>query len=315
MNQLIPTSRPTEAALRRLKRQEIQAKLVPYVSFILTHLALVILLITSFFADRMGINATLKIVLAVVAVLCILCEMIYIITVAVRWHRNVSALLDIQEKQRRTEEAARLKEKEDALTLEQHRNNVLLNERQRRQQHNVQNQPASFASSPANSHLQPQQGFPSFTPNAPQQPAAATRFSTSTPRGPYPNFSANGAPRPSFPQFPNNGNGAQQPSPRFPNNTPPQASFSSSSPMQGFPQFPDNTPRQSFTSAPDQAPQQTFNKYPDNVPQQPFPQYPNNGTPKGFPQFPSNPQPKTPHPEEGNGPNSQNRPWPTFDQR
>ncbi|HET8914010.1 MAG TPA: hypothetical protein VFN23_21230 [Ktedonobacteraceae bacterium] len=305
MNQLLPTTKPAETALRKLRRQEISAKLVPFITFILTHLALVVLLFTSFFT----VSQTVKILLAIVAVLCILGEMFYISLVAINWRRNVSALLDIQEKQRKAEEAARLKEKEDALALEQHRNNVLLNERQRRQQ-----QPG-IGRAPISNPLPPQQDFAAYTSNAPQQAGAIPPFPAQTPRRPFPQAqpNPNNTPQKGFPSFNNNGNGANQYATQLSTSTPPEVY--SSLPNQGmaFPQVPDSTPRRPLTPAPGQTSQPTFPRYSNNG-QQGFPQYPSNGAQPGFQQLQASDPQKTPRPNEGNNPNPQYRSRSAFDQ-
>lgn len=303
MNQLLPTTKPAETALRKLRRQEISAKLVPFITFILTHLALVVLLFTSFFT----VSQTVKILLAIVAVLCILGEMFYISLVAINWRRNVSALLDIQEKQRKAEEAARLKEKEDALALEQYRNNVLLNERQRRQEKS-----GIGRSAPTSNPLQPQQDFAAYTSNAPQQAGVIPPFPAQTPRRPFPQAqpNLNNTPQKGFPLFNNNENGANQYATQHSTSTPPEVY--SSSPNQGmaFPQVPDSTLRRSLTPTQGQPP---LPRYSNNG-QQGFPQYANNGAQPGFQPFQASDPQKTPRPNEGNNPNPQYRSRSAFDQ-
>jgi hypothetical protein len=204
-----------------------------------------------------------------------------------------------------------LKEKEDALALEQHRTNVLLNERQRRQQ-----QEGNGRSAPISNPLPPQQGFAAYTSNAPQQAGGIPPFPTHTPRGPFPQAqpNLNNTPQKAFPSFHNNGSGANQYATQLSTSTPPEVY--SSSPNQGmaFPQAPDSTPRRPFTPASGQKPQPSFPRYSNNRQQQGFPQYANNAAQSGLQQFPTNDPQRTPRSNEGNNPNPHYRSQPTSDQ-
>jgi hypothetical protein len=120
----------------RLRQRESEAKLIPYISFILTHVALVLFLIVAFFVDRItpnpGSNLLLKIVLAVIAVLFLASEWIYAIRTSLRWKNMIITVAKLEEEQRILEEQERQRQHENALAVEQLRNHALQLDLQRR---------------------------------------------------------------------------------------------------------------------------------------------------------------------------------------
>ncbi len=129
MNQ--PLQRRTEIKIRRLDlhRQEIAAKTVPLVSFILTHVALVLFLAVAFFIDRLvpnsGQSLVIKLTLTVVAVLFIASEFFYAWLNSRRWKQNIMIIYQLEEEQRFAEEQERVRQQENAIAIEQLRNRAL----------------------------------------------------------------------------------------------------------------------------------------------------------------------------------------------
>src|SRR5262249_49595844 len=80
----------------QLHKRELEAKAVPYISFILTHAALVLFLVLSFFIDRFVSGGqsglVIKILLAVFAVVLLASEWIYAIITSQRWKKDISLL-------------------------------------------------------------------------------------------------------------------------------------------------------------------------------------------------------------------------------
>lgn len=128
----------TEVLQQRLKlrQHESEAKLIPYISFILTHVALVLFLIVAFFIDRFipnpTTNITIKIVLAVIAVLFLASEWFYAIRTSLRWKKMIIMVSQLEEEQRLQEEQERQRQHENALATEQLRNRALQLDIQRR---------------------------------------------------------------------------------------------------------------------------------------------------------------------------------------
>ncbi len=112
-----------------LRRQESAAKLVPYISFIFTHVALVLFIVVAFFIDRLfnntGAVLTIKIALCVIAVLFLASEWIYAISNSRRWKKNIAIIHEIEEEQRLAEEQERQRQYENAMTVEQLKNRAL----------------------------------------------------------------------------------------------------------------------------------------------------------------------------------------------
>ncbi|GAC1371539.1 MAG: hypothetical protein NVS2B12_41510 [Ktedonobacteraceae bacterium] len=133
-----PAQLKTEVLKQRLKlrQHESEAKLIPYISFILTHVALVLFLIVAFFLDRFvpnpGMNLIVKIVLAVIAVLFLASEWFYAIRTSLRWKKMITTVAMLEEEQRMVEEQERQRQHENALALEQLRNRALQLDIQRR---------------------------------------------------------------------------------------------------------------------------------------------------------------------------------------
>ncbi len=124
----------------QLRKRETSARAVPYVSFILTHAALVIFLLLSFFSDQIlgfASNSLLfKIILAVLAVLLLAAEWIYAIVNSRKWKKDILLLQQLEEEQRSHEEQERFRRQEEMIANEQFRNRVLQADLQRRQREN-----------------------------------------------------------------------------------------------------------------------------------------------------------------------------------
>ncbi|HET8844648.1 MAG TPA: hypothetical protein VFN35_24470 [Ktedonobacteraceae bacterium] len=182
----------------KLRKRESEAKAVPYVSFILTHVALVLFLVLSFFIDRFlstGTNSLIiKILLAVLAVLLLASEWIYAIVTSRRWKKDIELLTQLEEEQRFREEQERARRQEDIIAAEQFRNRMLQGDIQRlrhsQQQTNPQGSYAMRAVRPPRIS-----SFPSPGPNASQ--VSARSMLPNTPRTSlYPSAGQN------TPQFP-----------------------------------------------------------------------------------------------------------------
>ena len=141
--------RGAEIRQRRLelRKQESIAKQIPYISFILTHIALVLFLIVAFFIDRIVTDPTIvlttKITLSVIAVLLLASEWIYAITISGRWKRTISTLFQLEEEQRRFEEQERQRQHESQIAVEQLKNRVLQLDLQRRRDQRYNPQPTN----------------------------------------------------------------------------------------------------------------------------------------------------------------------------
>jgi hypothetical protein len=120
-----------ELELRRLElhKQESTAKGIPYISFILTHVALVLFVVSVFFIDRLVSNPTIslyvKIILSVVAVLFLASEWIYAIRTSLRWKKNITIFYQLEREMKEAEELERNREHEEKMTVEQLRNHAL----------------------------------------------------------------------------------------------------------------------------------------------------------------------------------------------
>ncbi len=135
------TSNPIDILLykRERRRQEQAARVVPYVSFLLTHLALVLFLLALFFVDRLLIDPSarniIKGVLVGSAILALATEWGYAILCSKRWKRDILALERVQMQHYQIEEIERRKELEIAFVQEQQKRRSLLfdlHSRQRR---------------------------------------------------------------------------------------------------------------------------------------------------------------------------------------
>jgi hypothetical protein len=118
-----------------LRKHEMAAKSVPYVSFILTHAALVLFIISAFFIDRLvgtpSIATPVKILLVVVGVLLIAAEWIYAIMTSRRWKTDVLVLQQLEAEQRQREAEEKIRRQEEMIATEQLRNRVLQADNQR----------------------------------------------------------------------------------------------------------------------------------------------------------------------------------------
>lgn len=151
-----------EREIRRQERrkEEGAAKTVPYVSFLLTHIALVLFLGAMFIVDFLVLDATLKlsikIALVVLAIILIACEWIYAIRYSRRWRQDVRQLRQLEEQQYLAQEKDAFRQREDALVAEQQRNRLLeLSLRLRRKQNE-----APAASAPPTSTTMPPPAAP-----------------------------------------------------------------------------------------------------------------------------------------------------------
>ena len=129
----------------KLRHYESEAKLIPYISFILTHVALVLFLVIAFFIDRFIANANtsiiIKIVLATIAVALLASEWIYAIRTSLRWKKMITTLSKLEEEQLLTEMQERQRQHDNALAVEQLRNRALLLDRQRQRDRREYAQP------------------------------------------------------------------------------------------------------------------------------------------------------------------------------
>ncbi len=145
----------------KLRQHESEAKLIPYISFILTHVALVLFLIVAFFVDRIipnpGTSFIIKIVLAVIAVLFLASEWVYAIRTSLRWKKMIITVAQLEEEQRILQEQERQRQHENALAVEQLRNRALQLDLQRRRDRREAVQPPVQPSHPLFHpyHLQP----------------------------------------------------------------------------------------------------------------------------------------------------------------
>lgn len=144
------TSNPIEVLLyrRERRRQEQAARVVPYVSFLLTHLALVLFLIALFFIDRIVADSLtrniVKGLLVGSAILSLATEWGYTILCSRRWKRDILALERIQMQHYQFEEDERRKELEIALLQEQQkRRNLLFDVHFRQRQPRAETLPAA----------------------------------------------------------------------------------------------------------------------------------------------------------------------------
>ncbi len=145
----------------KLRQHESEAKLIPYISFILTHVALVLFLIVAFFVDRFisdpTTNITIKIVLAVIAVLFLASEWFYAIRTSLRWKKMIIMVAQLEEEQRLQEEQERQRQHENALAIEQLRNRALQLDIQRRRDRREYIAPVQPSHPPFHPyHLQPE---------------------------------------------------------------------------------------------------------------------------------------------------------------
>ncbi len=126
------TSNPIEVLLyrRERRRQEQAARVVPYVSFLLTHLALALFLLALFFVDRLLIDPSarniIKGLLVGCAILALAMEWGYAILCSRRWKRDILALEQVQMQHYQIEETERIKELEAAFVQEQQKRRSLL---------------------------------------------------------------------------------------------------------------------------------------------------------------------------------------------
>jgi hypothetical protein len=136
VNQQLQRSAEIRQRRSEIRKQESIAKQIPYISFILTHIALVLFIIAAFFIDRFTSNQStiiiVKIVLSVIAVLLLASEWIYAITISSRWKKTISTLFQLEEEQRIFEEQDRQRQHESAMAVEQLKNRVLQLDLQRR---------------------------------------------------------------------------------------------------------------------------------------------------------------------------------------
>lgn len=118
-----------------LRRQELAAKSVPYVSFILTHVALVLFIVSAFFVDRLVGSPSsvtpIRILLVGMGVLLIAAEWVYAIMTSRRWKNDVIILLQLEAAQHQREAEEKMRRQEEMIANEQLRNRVLQADNQR----------------------------------------------------------------------------------------------------------------------------------------------------------------------------------------
>jgi hypothetical protein len=158
-----------------LRKQEQAAKTVPYVSFILTHAALVLFIVGAFFVDRLVSSPSLvtpvRILLVVLGVLLIAAEWVYAIMTSRRWKDDVIVLQQLEAAQRQHEAEVKLRQQEELIAAEQLRNRVLQADNQRLRSQQYEQQPFS---PPRSIRPQPPSGpvFPDLSQGQPPYPSA-----------------------------------------------------------------------------------------------------------------------------------------------
>ena len=126
-----------EIELRRLElhRQENAAKSVPYISFILTHVSLVLFIIVTFFVDRLISDAStsfaVKIVVSIIAVLFLASEWLYAIVTSRRWKKNISIIHQLEEEMHLAEEQEQQQQQANVVAIAELKNRVLQSDLQR----------------------------------------------------------------------------------------------------------------------------------------------------------------------------------------
>jgi hypothetical protein len=147
-----------------LHKQEQAAKSVPYVSFILTHAALVLFLVAAFFVDRLvstpSMNLPVKILLVCLGVLLVAAEWVYAIVTSRRWKHDVIVLLQLEAAQRQREAEEKMRKQEEIIAAEQLRNRVLQADNQRLR---TQRGQESFSPTPLRSIRPPNPPAPAYT--------------------------------------------------------------------------------------------------------------------------------------------------------
>jgi hypothetical protein len=140
----LQTTNPIELEMAQfeLRKKESAARTIPYISFILTHAALVLFIITIFMVDRLvkdpTTNLLLKIAIVVVAVVLLASEWIYAIVSSRKWKNDILTLQQIAEAQRQIILTERVKQQEFALANEKQRNQILqfeLEQQRKRREH------------------------------------------------------------------------------------------------------------------------------------------------------------------------------------
>lgn len=136
-----------------LKRKESRARTMPYISFILTHAALVLFIIAIFMVDRLvadpSTNLFVKVSIVVAVVLLLAGEWIYAIISSLKWKKDIIVLQQITESQRQMIMKERLELQGIALASEQQRSRTLQFEleQQRKRRERFRPSPQSFSQS------------------------------------------------------------------------------------------------------------------------------------------------------------------------
>ncbi|GAC1402944.1 MAG: hypothetical protein NVS4B11_36910 [Ktedonobacteraceae bacterium] len=121
---------------RERRRQESAAKTVPYISFILTHAALVLFIGALFIVDRLvnspAANLTIKIIIVIIAVILLASEWIYAIISSLRWKRDIQTLQLIEEEHHHFEEEVKVKTQETAIMAERQKALMMMFDIQKR---------------------------------------------------------------------------------------------------------------------------------------------------------------------------------------
>lgn len=153
MNNWIYNPIEQELIRREWRKREGTVRTIPYISFILTHLALVLFLGALFLVDFLvadsSMRLTVKIVLAVLAVLSLASEWGYAILSSLRWKRDIGVLQKYEEERHHIYEEMRQKEQEatTALTVAQERQRSIILMFERQQRIRQERRPTSFVMS------------------------------------------------------------------------------------------------------------------------------------------------------------------------
>ena len=99
------------------RHREGGARVVPFISFVLTHLALTVFLVSTFFIT----DFTIKLLIVACGVLLIASEWIYTIVVSLKWKRDIAARLLAEEEQKQVKQDAQKTVYEAQINIERQR--------------------------------------------------------------------------------------------------------------------------------------------------------------------------------------------------
>lgn len=167
----LQTTNPIELEMAQfeLRKKESAARTIPYISFILTHAALVLFILTIFIVDRLvpdpTANLFLKVVIVVVGVLLLAGEWIYAIVSSRKWKKDISTLQQIAEAQRQLLLKEKLKQQEFALANERQRNQILQFELEQQRKRRENFRASSPPYQPLMDNSGPQEPFRTWNPS------------------------------------------------------------------------------------------------------------------------------------------------------